>query len=235
MAEDVPGATERPSVQAALAWSLAMFRSNRGVLMGLAAPVAGVFVLQAFAASPLENIPDRCLDPVVLAGDQACLSSVASVLVAALAIQLMFLLVAGFATIGSCRAAVRTTRGHVAGMSDLLETENVLPFVVYIGAFGLLAMLGTLLCLLPGLIVIFLLQLGPFFVLDRGYGPGRAMAASARAALHNPGPALLMTLVNALVLVLGEMCLGILMLVTLPVATLFTAYMYRRFNHEPVV
>jgi uncharacterized membrane protein len=61
------------------------------------------------------------------------------------------------------------------------------------------------------------------------------MAASARTALRNPGPALLMTLVNTLVLVLGEMCLGILMLVMLPVATLFTAHLYRRFSHEPVV
>jgi len=28
---------------------------------------------------------------------------------------------------------------------------------------------------------------------------------------------------------------GILTLVTLPIATLFTAYLYRRFNNEPVI
>jgi uncharacterized membrane protein len=235
MPDDAASPLDRPSVQAALAWAFAMFRGNRAVLMGLAAPVAGVLVLQAFAASPLENIPAKCLDPTFLAGNEACLSSVASVLVAALAIQVMFLLAAGFASIGSCRAALRTTRGHVAGMSDLLDSDNLPAFMLYVVVFGVLAVLGTILCLLPGLIAVFLLQLGPFFVLDRGYGPGRAMAASARTALRNPGPALLMTLVNTLVLVLGEMCLGILMLVMLPVATLFTAHLYRRFSHEPVV
>ena len=44
-----------------------------------------------------------------------------------------------------------------------------------------------------------------------------------------------MTLVNSAALLLGEMCLGILMLLMLPLSTLLTAYMYRRFNHEPVV
>ena len=45
-----------------------------------------------------------------------------------------------------------------------------------------------MLCIIPGLIAIFLLQLGPFFVLDRGYGPGEAMRASARTALRFPYP-----------------------------------------------
>ncbi len=44
-----------------------------------------------------------------------------------------------------------------------------------------------------------------------------------------------MTVLNALVLVLGGLFFGILTLLTLPFATLFTAYLYRTFNGEPVL
>ena len=210
------------------------FRDNRRALIGLAAPVAAILVLQAFMASPLQNVPQECLDPTILMQDQACMSSVQSVLFAALATQLMFLVVAGFAAIGSCRAALRTTLGGRGGLTDLLDPGHAVAFGLYVVVFGLFAMVGTVMCLLPGLLVVFLLQLGPFYVLDRGYRPGQAMAASARAAFRHPGPALLMAVVNVLALLLGESCLGILMLLVVPLTSLFTAHMYRQFNHEQV-
>ena len=39
----------------------------------------------------------------------------------------------------------------------------------------------------------------------------------------------------ALVLLLGGLFWGILTLITLPFASLFTAHMYRQFNKEPIV
>jgi uncharacterized membrane protein len=45
----------------------------------------------------------------------------------------------------------------------------------------------------------------------------------------------MMTLLNALVLILGSVFFGLLTLITLPIASLVTAYLYRRFNDEPVI
>jgi uncharacterized membrane protein len=50
----------------------------------------------------------------------------------------------------------------------------------------------------------------------------------------NLGPAIVMTLLSTLVLVVGGAFYGILTLVTLPFATLFMAHMYRQFNGEAV-
>jgi Predicted integral membrane protein len=101
--------------------------------------------------------------------------------------------------------------------------------------YAFLAGFGILLCKLPGLLVIFFFQLGPYYVLDRGMGVREALVASAQVIRRNLAAAFLMTVLNALVLVLGGLFFGILTLLTLPFATLFTAYLYRTFNGEPVL
>jgi uncharacterized membrane protein len=146
----------------------------------------------------------------------------------------MFMIVAGFASIGACRAAIRTANGGRGGLTDLLDPGHAVAFGVYVAVFGVLLLLGTVMCVLPGILVVFMLQLGPFYVLDRGYRPVRAMVASARTAFANPGPALVMALINAVGLLVGETCVGILMLLAVPLTSLFTVHMYRQFNHEAV-
>ena len=59
--------------------------------------------------------------------------------------------------------------------------------------------------------------------------------ASVRAVTRNFGPALLMTLINMMVLVIGGLFFGLFTLLTLPFSCLFTAHLYRQFNQEPVV
>jgi len=87
---------------------------------------------------------------------------------------------------------------------------------------------------LPGIIVAFLFQLAPFYALDKGQGVGEALGNSYRATTANIGPALLMTLVNILAAIVGSLFWGILTLVALPFAALFTAHMYRQFNREEI-
>jgi uncharacterized membrane protein len=71
--------------------------------------------------------------------------------------------------------------------------------------------------------------------LDKGLGPIQAIKASSRAVMRNFGPALLLTLISLLVLIIGGLFFGLLTLVTLPFSCLFTAHLYRQFNHESVV
>ena len=82
--------------------------------------------------------------------------------------------------------------------------------------------------------MLFLFQLGPYYILDKGVGVMQAFRSSVNVVTKNLGPALLMTLVNALAAILGGVLFGVLTLVTLPFATLFTAHMYRQFNGEPI-
>jgi uncharacterized membrane protein len=117
----------------------------------------------------------------------------------------------------------------------MLTTQHLGRYILFVIVYALLVFAGIILCILPGLIVLFLLQLGPYYILDKGMGVGDAIKASYRAVTKNFGPALLMTLLNFLVILLGGFLFGLLTLVTLPFVTLFTAHMYRQFNREPIV
>jgi uncharacterized membrane protein len=116
----------------------------------------------------------------------------------------------------------------------MLTTENLGKYILFVIVFAVLFFVGLALCILPGIAVLFLLQLGPYYVLDKGYGVVEAMKASYNAVTKNFGPALIMTVINALVSILGGISFGLLTLITLPFASLFTAHMYRQFNKEPI-
>jgi uncharacterized membrane protein len=136
--------------------------------------------------------------------------------------------------VGIQRAALHSTRGVVPAFSDLLTTRTLGTYALFVLAFGVLLVVGLALCLLPGVLVAFYLQLSPYYIIDRGMGVRAAMAASRRSISANPSAAVMMLLVNTAAFVLGGALFGILTLVTLPIATVFTAHLYRQFNHEPV-
>jgi uncharacterized membrane protein len=116
----------------------------------------------------------------------------------------------------------------------MFTSENLGKYLLFTLAYIGLSLLGFIACLVPGFLVLFFLQLGPFYVLDKGYGVRQAIKASARAMSRNLVPGLVMTLLSTLVLIVGGMFYGILTLVTLPFSTLFMAHMYRQFNGEVV-
>ena len=83
--------------------------------------------------------------------------------------------------------------------------------------------------------VIFFLQLGPYYVLDKGMGATDAIRASFESIRTNIGPAAIMTILNVVALLLGSLFFGVATLIALPFVSLFTAHLYRQFNQEPVV
>jgi uncharacterized membrane protein len=52
--------------------------------------------------------------------------------------------------------------------------------------------------------------------------------------MSNLGPVVLAALVNIVASILGGLFFGILTLVTLPFAALFTVHVYRQLNSEPI-
>jgi len=165
----------------------------------------------------------------------ACTAALGLSAIVAIVVSLLFALIAFIAQIGVQRAAIRSTQGVPPSFSEMFTTQNLGTYILYMIVFAILGMLGLFLCILPGLVVFFLLQLGPYYILDKGMSVGDAIKASYQAVSKNIGPALMMTILNVLVQLLGGLFFGLLTLVTLPFACLFTAHMYRQFNREPVV
>lgn len=223
------------SVGAAVSWAFDRFRANAAGFVGLAAVVTVIYVMQNIGTNPLQNILVDCSNPETPGQLNACTAALGLSAIIAIVISLGFALLAFIAQIGVQRAAIRSTQGIPPSFSEMFTTHNLGTYILYMIVFALLGMLGLILCILPGLLVFFFLQLGPYYILDKGMSVGDAIKASIEAVRRNVGPALIMTIVNVLVQILGGMLFGLLTLVTLPFAALFTAHMYRQFNREPII
>ena len=241
MSEPSPGAAPpppggpAPNVNAAITWAFDRFRANAAAFVGLAAVVTVIQFFQQLGTRPLENILVDCSNPETPGQVNACTAALGAAALSAVGLSLVFLLLSVVATVGVQRAAIRSTQGVTPSFSEMLTTENLGKYLLFTLAYVAMTTVGVLLCILPGILVFFLFQLGPYYVIDKGYGVRQAMAASYAAVTRNVGPVLVMTLFNLLVLLLGGVLYGILTLVTLPFATLFTAHMYRQINREPVI
>lgn len=228
------GGAPRTDVGAAISWAFDRFKANAAAFVGLAAVVTVIQLVQQVGTRPLQNILVDCSSPETPGQLNACTAALGISAVVTIVLALVFSLLAFIAQIGVQRAAIRSTQGIAPTFSEMFTTQYLGRYIIFVIVFAILFVVGLALCILPGLVVMFLLQLGPYYVLDKGMGVGDAMKASVSAVTKNMGPALIMTIINVLVSLLGGMFFGILTLVTLPFACLFTAHMYRQFNREPI-
>jgi uncharacterized membrane protein len=223
-----------PRVGAAISWAFDTFRRNPLPYIALAAVVAVIQVVQQIGSQSLTNALVACQDPQSPGQQNACDAALGISAIGGFIVTLVFLVLAFFATIGVYRAALANSQGREPEFTMIFSTENLGRYVLFSLAYAGLTIVGVILCIIPGLIVAFLLQLGPVFVLDRGYRPVAAIKASYRVITKNLGPAFVMVLFAVLVSLLGSTFYGILTLLTLPFTTLFVVHMYRQFNGEPV-
>lgn len=231
------GSGSEPALQVRLAasWALATFRRNLLAFVALAAIVTAVQFLQQLSIQPLSDVVDECANPQTPGQQAACANALATQVLTSGTLTLVFAVLTIVVTVGVLRAAIRATLGQEPGFDALLDGHNLGKYLLFQLAYALLAGFGFLLFVLPGLLVIFFFQLGPFYVLDRGMRVGQAFAASTLAIRRNLPAAFAMTVLNALVLLLGSVFFGLLTLVLLPLASLFTAHLYRQFNDEAVI
>ena len=222
-------------VRAAATWAISTFRRNLLAFVALAAIVTAVQFLQQMSVRPLTNVVNECADPQTPGQQAACTNALATQVLTSGTLTLIFAVLTIVVTVGVVRAAIRATLGQEPGFDALLDGHNLGKYLLFQLVYALLAGFGFLLFVLPGLLVIFFFQLGPYYVLDRGMRVGQALGASAKAIRRNLPAAFIMTLLNALVLLLGSVFFGLLTLLTLPIASLFTAHLYRQFNDESVI
>jgi uncharacterized membrane protein len=229
-----PGPGSAPDVGKALSWAVDTFKANAAAFVGLAAVVTVIQLIQRLGSATISNLFYNCDTVTTLDQINSCTATLGIGLIISIFLSVFFGLIAFIAQIGVTRAAIRSTEGVTPSFAQMLTGENLVKYILFMIVYGILFFVGLALCILPGVAVLFLLQLGPYYVLDKGYGIVEAIKASFEAVTKNFVPALIMTVVNALVSILGGISFGLLTLITLPFACLFTAHMYRQFNKEPI-
>jgi hypothetical protein len=135
---------------------------------------------------------------------------------------------------GIVRASLAVVEGREPTFAEAWNMERFGPFIVAAILRGILVFVGLLLCIIPGLIIWFLTIFTPFYVIDKNLAPTEAIANSIALVRRHAGKLILFCLVAWLVYLLGAIVCFVGLLVSIPVAMVATAYMYRRIQHESV-
>ncbi len=209
--------SDRPlDVAAALSYGWAGFKSNIGPLLVIALVVLGIQM--AFMGIVW------LLDPGFFL---RFLLNIASVLIS---------LMVGMAII---RAALMIVDGRTPALDQIVTTDGLLSYAIAGLITMVLVMIGSVLCLLPGIIAAYLLQFFGYAVVDNVAGqsggtprtdPVAALRASFDVTSANVGSLVLLLLVCIGLNMVGALLCGVGLLVTLPVTGIALAYAWRWFT-----
>src|SRR5262249_39737700 len=104
-----------------------------------------------------------------------------------LLIYALFFIVAQILTIGIINAALMITRGETPAVGTVFQTEYLGPFIIGSIIYGAAVFVGTVLCIIPGILAAIFFGFYGFFVLDQHLGGAEAIAASGNLVKEHFG------------------------------------------------
>jgi uncharacterized membrane protein len=201
------------AVGPALSWAWTKFQQNAGPLI-LVVLIAFIGILVASFLSAV--VRDA-------SGD-----SLFGVLFGVAIADLLIFIVSGFLHIGVYNSALALADGRPVEPSKMFRSDHLLNYLVALFLYGLLAAVGFALCILPGIVVLYLGFLTPWFVLDQGMDPVDALKASYKTTTRNGWGLIFFALITWLIYVAGAIVCLVGLLVTVPLALLMVTYTFRR-------
>ena len=120
--------------------------------------------------------------------------------------------------------------GRPVSIGSFFRPRNLPAVIAATLIVGVLASIGNLLCVLPGLLVTIFALFSTVAIVDRNLSPIDGIRASIDIAKANFGQVLLAWLVSLTILVVGALLCGVGLLVAAPVSYLFLVYTYRKLS-----
>ncbi|OBA63583.1 hypothetical protein A5647_04525 [Mycobacterium sp. 1100029.7] len=125
--------------------------------------------------------------------------------------------------------------GKPVSIGSFFKPRNIGPVFVAALLVGVGTVVGSILCVIPGIIFAFLTLFAFTFVIDRSLSPVESVKASIATVRANIGPSLLSWLVQYAVVLVGELLCGVGMIAAIPIAVLIQVYTYRKLTGGQVV
>ena len=184
-----------------------------------------VLVIGVFAVQAVWSLVSNTITPRV----NGIVGLLVSIGITAVGLALAFLVEAGV-----WRASLGVTRGQAPSFSQFTETHNLGPFALTAFLYGLIAGVGFLLCIIPGILWLIFAAYAPILALEKGMGPGEAFSTSINYVKENFSQVFLILLVCWLIGIAGVIlcCVGVL--VTYPISRIAIVHSYRALNQEPI-
>jgi uncharacterized membrane protein len=121
-----------------------------------------------------------------------------------------------------------------SGAADLSRIGDLLPlFLPYMFGkllFAIIVGVGTILLIIPGIILSLMFLYVGYLIVDRRLGPIEGLKESNRLTTGVKWPLFLFGLVIVLINILGMICLGIGLFVSVPVTMMASVYIYRQLS-----
>jgi uncharacterized membrane protein len=133
------------------------------------------------------------------------------------------------------KGSLDVTRGRPLDLGSATSGINWGQVIIASLIIGVMTFVGLLLCILPGIAVIFFTFFTLFFVIDRGQDAVTAIKSSFTMVKGNAGVLLLFFLAQFALLIAGLCLFFVGLLVAIPVVVLAQAYTFRVLNGEQVV
>ena len=226
-----PGAQEPYSIGNAFNYGWTKFQQNLGpILLGLIAYiiVVGVitFVWSLITGAIFLPSSEAQLE-AMLTGRSAGLGFFGVLLYTGFTAVVAFL---GFVLIQAAvvRAALALTRGETVELNTLFKFDNLPQLLIGALIVGVLTGIGSILCYVPGLIVVFFTQFYVHFLLDQNLSGIDAIKASFSFVNSNLGTLIGFYLASVVAYIIGALLCGVGLLVALPVVFIAQAYTYQR-------
>ena len=136
----------------------------------------------------------------------------------------------GVLSVGLYRMALKQLGGAPPAIEDLFKVEDVIVHAAVAGLLGTLAVaVGGVFCIVPGLIAAGLFLFAPLLVAEQRLDGVDALKLSWNTLSGQLVDAGVFVLVVVLLNVLGALCCGVGLLVTVPLSILATTLVYREF------
>ncbi|MEP9395507.1 hypothetical protein ABLE94_25070 [Gordonia sp. VNK1] len=230
----VAGPPQQVNIGEALSWAWAQFKANPGPMIVpsllavlIFAIAAGLYwaVLAIFGTTTTTTVSGQYGYSYEVSSGIGAGGTIVSILLYFVVLVAIIYLSAGMIT-----GALRVADGQPVSVGTFLKPERLGVVIGTAILVGLITAIGIVLCIVPGLIAIFLLQFSLFFVIDKRLSPVEAMKASSELARSSVSNSLLTLVVSYALSYVGALLCYVGLIVTWPLGQLFYAHCYRRLS-----
>ncbi|WCB36715.1 hypothetical protein [Gordonia polyisoprenivorans] len=229
------GAPQQVNVGEALSWAWAQFKANPGpmivpglIMFLIGGVMVGVyFAIIALSTSTTTETIDNGYGGTYSYNVQTSSLGAGGLLLGIVLYVVVFVAIM-YLSASMITGALRVADGQPVSVATFLKPDRFGPVVGTAIVVGLITAVGLVLCIIPGLIAIFLLQFSIFFVIDKKLGLGAAMSASTNLSRSSVSNSLLTLVVAYVLSYIGTILCYIGLIVTWPLGQLFYAHCYRR-------
>lgn len=132
-------------------------------------------------------------------------------------------------TLGFIRISLRLAAGEQGQFGDLFECYPlIIKYFVSSIIYGVMVTIGTILLIVPGIILAIKYQFYAYLLVDRKLGPIEAIKKSGAITKDTKWNLFLFSLIGFGVMLLGFLCLLVGLFVAIPVVMIATAFVYRK-------